>query len=223
MRSTRRRAWGCSLTELVRSARGGHSYKSLIDSPRKAEEIAAAWLRRFGYRDALVTPVGPDDGVDAGSFGAVAHGKWTGRPVSAPDVRRLAGTGKPGQARFLFSKSGYTKPALRWAADPERTVKLFIMGTMETSLLVTTALSVRCGTRLLMYLWPPESQHLAGCPGSPSLAARSRSWTLSSSLTRVCGSFLTARCCWGCCSASWRWRWQQSSFSFPSRDSGRPA
>jgi hypothetical protein len=113
---------------VVRSARGGHSYAPIIDSPRKAEEIAAAWLRRFGYRDALVTPVGPDDGVDAGSYGAVAQVKWTGRPVRAPDVRGLVGTGKPGQARFFFSKSGYTKPVLRWAADLERPVQLFIMG-----------------------------------------------------------------------------------------------
>jgi hypothetical protein len=113
---------------VVRSARGGHSYAPIIGSPRKAEEIAAAWLRRFGYRDALVTPVGVDDGVDAGSFGAVAQVKWTKRPIGAKDVRDLAGTGRPGQARFSISKSGYTKPALRWAADPERLVHLFIMG-----------------------------------------------------------------------------------------------
>jgi hypothetical protein len=113
---------------VVRSARGGHSYAPVIDSPRKAEENAAAWLRRLGYPDALVTPVGPDDGMDVSSFGAVAQVKWKTRRVSAPDVRDLAGAGKPGQARFFFSRSGYTKPALRWAADPERNVQLFIMG-----------------------------------------------------------------------------------------------
>jgi hypothetical protein len=113
---------------VVGSARGGHSYAPIVDSPRKAEEVAAAWLRRFGYRDAQVTPVGADDGVDAGSFGAVVQVKWTKRPIGAPDVRDLAGTGRPGQARFFFSKSGYTKPALRWAARPEHPVHLFIMG-----------------------------------------------------------------------------------------------
>lgn len=113
---------------IVRSARGGHSYLPIIDSPRKAEENAAAWLRRLGYPDALVTPVGPDDGMDVSSSGAVAQVKWKTRPVSAPDVRDLAGTGKPGQARFFFSRSGYTKPALRWAADPEHRVQLFTMG-----------------------------------------------------------------------------------------------
>jgi hypothetical protein len=123
--------WNLVLDEqltVVRSARGGRSYLPVVDSPRKAEEIAAAWLRRLGYPDALVTPVGADDGVDVSAFGAVAQVKWTGRPIGAPDVRDLAGSGKPGQARFFFSKSGYTQPALRWAADPERPVRLFVMG-----------------------------------------------------------------------------------------------
>ena len=69
---------------VVRSARGGRSYSLIIDSPRKAEEIAAAWLRRLGYPDALVTPVGADDGVDVSAFGAVAQVKWTGRPNRRP-------------------------------------------------------------------------------------------------------------------------------------------
>ena len=113
---------------VVRSARGGRSYSLIIDSPRKAEEIAAAWLRRLGFPDAQVTPIGADDGVDVRAFGAVAQVKWTGKPIGGPDVRDLAGTGKPGQARFFFSKSGYTKPALRWAADLDHPVRLFIMG-----------------------------------------------------------------------------------------------
>lgn len=113
---------------VAQSARGGHCYPPIIDSPRKAEEIAAAWLRRLGYPDALVSPVGADDGKDAASFGAVAQVKWTSRPIGVKDVRDLAGTGKPGQARFFFSRSGYTKPVLTWASDVEYPVQLFIMG-----------------------------------------------------------------------------------------------
>lgn len=113
---------------VVRSARGGRSYAPIIDSPRKAEEIAAAWLRRMGYPDARVTPVGADDGVDVNALRAVAQVKWTKRPIGASDVRDLAGTGKAGQARFFFSKSGYTKPTLKWASDLEHPVGLFIMG-----------------------------------------------------------------------------------------------
>ena len=113
---------------VVQSARGGHSYPSIIDSPRKAEEIAAAWLRRLGYPDALVTRVGPDDGKDAQSFGAVAQVKWEESPTTAPEVRKAVGAGKSGQARLFFSKSGYTKPALRWATDLEHPAQLFIMG-----------------------------------------------------------------------------------------------
>jgi hypothetical protein len=66
--------------------------------------------------------------MDVSSFGAVAQVKWKTRRVGAPDVRDLAGTGRPGQACFFFSRSGYTKPALRWAADPEHRVRLFTMG-----------------------------------------------------------------------------------------------
>jgi hypothetical protein len=113
---------------IVRSARGGQSYAPVIESPRQAEKNAAVWLRRLAYPDALVTPVGPDDGIDVSSFRAVAQVKWKTKRVSAPEVRDLAGTGKPGQARFFFSRSGYTKPALRWAADPEHRVQLFTMG-----------------------------------------------------------------------------------------------
>jgi hypothetical protein len=113
---------------VVRSAHGGHSYPSIIDSPRKAEEIAAAWLRRLGYPDALVTQVGADHGKDTESFGAVAQVKWRISRATEPQVRDLAGSGKPGQARFFFSKSGYTKPALWWATDLEHPVQLFIMG-----------------------------------------------------------------------------------------------
>jgi hypothetical protein len=46
---------------LVRTARGGHSYEKIITDYRKAEEIAASWLRRFGYTDAHVTPDRQDD------------------------------------------------------------------------------------------------------------------------------------------------------------------
>lgn len=113
---------------VVQSARGSHSYPSIIYSPRKAEEIAAAWLRRLGYPDALVTRAGPDDGKDAESFGAVAQVKWEASPTTAPEVRKAVGAGKSGQARFFFSRSGYTKPALQWATDLEHPVQLFIMG-----------------------------------------------------------------------------------------------
>lgn len=53
----------------VKTARSGRAYEKVITDYRKAEQIAAAWLRRFGYRDARVTPDRQDNGVDVQSAG----------------------------------------------------------------------------------------------------------------------------------------------------------
>ncbi|WP_412542987.1 restriction endonuclease [Longispora sp. K20-0274] len=95
---------------------------------RHAEEIAAAWLRRFGFTDAEATPVGPDDGVDVIAAGAVAQVKlWKTKNVGIKDVQRIAGAARSGQARIFFAARGYTKPAIKWANDPENRVALFIL------------------------------------------------------------------------------------------------
>ena len=113
---------------LVRTARGGRSYKKIITDYRKAEEIAASWLRRFGYRDAHVTPDRQDDGIDVESFGAVAQVKnWTTKRVGIAEVQRLVGSAKRGQACFFFAAIGYTKSASTWAAKPDCPVGLFTL------------------------------------------------------------------------------------------------
>jgi Restriction endonuclease len=113
---------------LVRTARGGRSYDTIISSYRQAEEIAAAWLRRLGYPDAHTTPDRQDDGIDVEARGAIAQVKnWLKKPVGIADVQRLVGTAKPGQARFFFASHGYTRNALRWAANPDNRISLFIL------------------------------------------------------------------------------------------------
>ena len=102
-----------------------------ISDYRQAEEISASWLRRFGYRDAKVSGKsgsGHDDGIDVSSVRAVAQVKyWLTKRVGIREVQRLAGASEPGQAKFFFAASGYTKEASRWAALSDQRVALFII------------------------------------------------------------------------------------------------
>jgi hypothetical protein len=97
----------------------------VVGSWRDAEYMAAAWLRRLGYKDARVAASGPDDGIDVNAYGGVAQVKHWSRRATAPEVRKLAGAAKPGQTRFFFSTSGYTQPAIEWASRSDHRVALF--------------------------------------------------------------------------------------------------
>jgi hypothetical protein len=112
----------------VRTARGGVPYQALITGHQHAEEVAASWVRRLGYRDARATAAGPDGGIDVASLGAVAQVKyWVNKRVPLKDIQRLAGTAARGQVPLFFARYGYTRPALRWAENPENRVRLFIL------------------------------------------------------------------------------------------------
>jgi hypothetical protein len=113
---------------LVRTARGGQRYEEIISGYRDAEEISASWMRRFGYRDARTTPIGPDNGIDVWSTGAIAQVKyWTSKRVGIKEVQRLAGTISPGQIPYFFAGSGYTRPAIQWAGNSDNQIRLFIL------------------------------------------------------------------------------------------------
>jgi hypothetical protein len=115
-------------TMLVHTATGGESYRKLINNYREAENIAASWLRRFGYPDAHVTADRQDDGIDVESIGAVAQVKyWKTKRVGIAEVQRLAGSARRGQACYFFAALGYTKAATRWAESPDNRMKLFVM------------------------------------------------------------------------------------------------
>ena len=116
----------------ARTARSGKACPYRISDYAQAEEMAAAWLRRFGYRDAAVSgksSSGNDGGIDVYSAGAVAQVKyWLTTRVGLPEVQRLVGSSEPGQARFFFAASGYTGKAATWAASSDHKVALFIIG-----------------------------------------------------------------------------------------------
>lgn len=101
-------------------------FPKIIEDWQTAERIAASWVRRFGYQDAEVTPPGTV-GIDVRGAGAVAQVKWWSKRVGIKDVQRLPGSAGPGQARFFFVRTGYTKAVYEWAADPAQRAALFIL------------------------------------------------------------------------------------------------
>ncbi|MEV5571101.1 restriction endonuclease [Spirillospora sp. NPDC052269] len=112
----------------VRSAHGGVHYPQEIFNYEDAERTGAAWLRRFGYRDAQVTKKGKDDGIDVIAVRAIAQVKWwRTKNVGISDVQRLPGAAKVGQLCFFFAAKGYTREALKWASDPDRKIALFVL------------------------------------------------------------------------------------------------
>lgn len=88
----------------------------LIRNPREAEEIAAEWMKFFGFIDALPTPIGPDNGIDVVSTLAIAQVKMEGISTSRPTVQALAGVASVENKKALFfSLGGYTSEAIEWS------------------------------------------------------------------------------------------------------------
>jgi Restriction endonuclease/Protein of unknown function (DUF2510) len=88
----------------------------LIRTAADAEEVAAEWMRFWGYSDARRTPTGPDSGIDVDSSTAVAQVKAHHRPVGRPDIQKLQGVAMHlGRAALFFSLESYTREATEWA------------------------------------------------------------------------------------------------------------
>lgn len=175
---------------------------------REAEEIAAVWLRRLGYSDAQVTPVGPDGGVDVISLRAVAQVKlWADKRVGIREVQRLVGLAKPGQKSFFFSSSGYTEAAKRWAGNPQHKVALFILGrdgNLEAVNFSAFRAMVTAPVRFPRVNVEPESLKsklfsgiipIAGCLAMPIFAV----WGLTSPGVNVFGTALLFAVIWTLC------------------------
>jgi hypothetical protein len=115
----------------VRTGQNGSQNSFVIVDYKQAEQVAAAWLVRFGYRDATVTSKsasGHDEGIDVYSTRAVAQVKyWLKDRVRLKDVQRLVGSSEPGQRKYFFAASGYTEPAVKWAARSSHRVGLFLL------------------------------------------------------------------------------------------------
>jgi hypothetical protein len=92
----------------------------LIRTPRDAEIVARDWLKFFGFHDAIVTPPGPDGGIDIVSRNIVAQVKMEGKPTGSPVIQALAGVAKTKQRQgAVFSLAGFTSSAMSFAADAE--------------------------------------------------------------------------------------------------------
>jgi hypothetical protein len=85
---------------------------------QQAEQLSRDWMAKHGYRDAMVTPSGPDGGVDVVARKAIAQVKHQAKPVALAEVQRLYGVAKATKKKALFfSAAGYTPVALKWATD----------------------------------------------------------------------------------------------------------
>ncbi|GAA3668126.1 hypothetical protein GCM10022237_30030 [Nocardioides ginsengisoli] len=96
---------------------------------KRAEQLAALALRRFGYLDAHVTEDGADGGIDVRATGLLAQVKYTSRPVGRPVIQQLVGAAD-GHPVACFALSGYTQQALSFAED--RGVSLFTVELPQT-------------------------------------------------------------------------------------------
>ena len=93
-----------------------------------AEEAAADWMRRCGFRDATVMTGGVDTGVHVIASRAVAQVRTSLTPVGPEDLSRLVrdSRGMPGCHRILFSLSGYSEAARNYAE--EHGIALLVVG-----------------------------------------------------------------------------------------------
>lgn len=84
-----------------------------------AEEAAADWMRRHGFRDATVMTGGVDTGVHVIASRAVAQVRTSLTPVGPEDLSRLVRDSRAmsGCHRIFFSLSGYSEEAMDYAEE----------------------------------------------------------------------------------------------------------
>jgi hypothetical protein len=85
-----------------------------VHDPAAAERFAAAVTVAMGFSDAMVTPAGPDGGLDVVGRDVAGQVKYQQRPVGRPEVQKLAGAAS-GRKAFFFSSGGYSAEAVDWA------------------------------------------------------------------------------------------------------------
>ncbi|HEY3672024.1 MAG TPA: restriction endonuclease [Acidimicrobiia bacterium] len=88
----------------------------LIRTPADAEDVAAEWMRYYGFVDAVTTAPGADGGIDVTSDQAIAQVKAHMSPIGRPDLQKLHGVAAAERKLALFfSLMDYTPPAREWA------------------------------------------------------------------------------------------------------------
>jgi hypothetical protein len=89
-----------------------------IDTWQAAELNAAAWMRYWGYDDAVADPGGADGGVDIRATRALGQVKYQGAPIGRPALQQLVGARKRASQRLLFfTGSSYSKAAREYADE----------------------------------------------------------------------------------------------------------
>lgn len=76
-------------------------------------------MRHWGYPDAVVTPGGPDAGIDVYASAALAQVKWEAAQTGTPALQRLVGARRNDhhKALLFFSGAGFSTPAIEYADD----------------------------------------------------------------------------------------------------------
>lgn len=87
-----------------------------IHTWQDAELNAAAWMRHWGYPDAVAVPGGADGGIDVRARRALGQVKFQGAPVGRPALQQLVGARmRTSQMLFFFTGSNYSKTACEYA------------------------------------------------------------------------------------------------------------
>ena len=137
-----------------------------IRSPDDAEQVAAEWMRHFGFDDARCTAPGTDGGVDVRSREAVAQVKAQLTPVGRPELQALYGVARSeGRRPLFFSLMSYTAAALAWADEVGMALFRFDhAGMVEAVNLTAEGLLVAAGgpRALQPRAWPVRLSDRAG-------------------------------------------------------------
>lgn len=96
---------------------------------RVYEEQARKWMVWLGFEDAVLTPPGPDGGIDIVSDVAVAQVKLYASQIGIDKINEFAGASAPypGRIMIYFAASGYTKSAVARADQAQSEIALFVL------------------------------------------------------------------------------------------------
>jgi hypothetical protein len=91
--------------------------KKFCRSPEDFEDVAADWLRYWGFEDVRRCAKGPDGGIDVESSKAIAQVKAWMVPVGRPEIQQLRGAAFDGRKPIFFSLMSYTAEAEAFASS----------------------------------------------------------------------------------------------------------
>lgn len=90
---------------------------AVVSTWQEAEALAAWHMKQLGFEDALVTPAGPDGGIDVTASAAAGQVKHYASPIGAPVVQQLRGAALGKDWALVYSRSGFTRSAAQFADE----------------------------------------------------------------------------------------------------------